>query len=183
MNGKIDRKTAKVLVVEDHPEFLEFLELALTRRGWEVITTMSGEEALDKLEHTHPGLILLDMWMPGTDGFELTKLLKASPRYRDIPILAVTGLAGSQSRKLCLDAGCDDYIVKPFALAELEERMNRLLLNGGRQPQSHYSNKDKLQNTNKKNWPIYRLFTATISGWKAKIQKTRVSRKKRMSPC
>jgi CheY-like chemotaxis protein len=105
------------------------------------------------------------MWMPGTDGFELTKFLKASPRYRDIPVLVVTGLAGSQSPKLCLDAGCDDYIVKPFALADLEERMNRLVLKGGRNPHSHYSNKGKLRNTNRKNWPIYRLFTTAISGW------------------
>src|ERR671913_555024 len=92
VNRKTDRKIAKVLVVEDHREFLQFLELALTRRGWEVITSASGREALDKLEHTTPSLILLDMWMPGMDGFELAQFLKTSPRYRDIPILAVTGL-------------------------------------------------------------------------------------------
>jgi CheY-like chemotaxis protein len=119
------------------------------------------------------------MWMPGTDGFELTKLLKASPRYRDIPILAVTGLAGSQSRKLCLGAGCDDYIVKPFALADLEEQMNHLLLKGGRNSQSRYSNKGKLRNINKKNWPICRVVTSAVSGWKVKIQKRRASRMKK----
>jgi CheY-like chemotaxis protein len=148
VNRKTARKIAKVLVVEDHREFLQFLELALTRRGWEVITSASGREALDKLEHTTPSLILLDMWMPGMDGFELAQFLKTSPRYRDIPILAVTGLLSWQNRKLCLDAGCDDYLTKPFALQDLEDHMNRLL--GG---QTACLNKGELRTNVKKTWP------------------------------
>src|SRR5437870_4314496 len=105
MNCKMDRRPAKVLVVEDHPDLLKFLELVLTRRGWDVITSSSGREALDKLKYTSPRLILLDMWMPGMDGFELARFLKRCPNYRDIPILAVTGLSSFDTRDLCLEAG------------------------------------------------------------------------------
>jgi DNA-binding response OmpR family regulator len=149
VNSKTDSKIAKVLVVEDHREFLQFLEIALTRRGWDVITSASGQEALDKLEHANPSLILLDMWMPGMDGFELAQFLKTCPRYRAIPILAITGLLSSENRKLCLDAGCDDHLTKPFALQDLEDRMNRLL---GRQPAR--TQQDELRTNVKKNWPI-----------------------------
>src|SRR5438132_1210117 len=88
--NRMDRRPAKVLVVEDHPDLLQFLDLVLTRHGWDVITSSSGREALDKLKYTSPRLILLDMWMPGMDGFELARFLKRCPHYRDIPILAVT---------------------------------------------------------------------------------------------
>src|SRR5438093_11811360 len=117
MNCKMDRRPAKVLVVEDHPDLLQFLELVLTRRGWDVITSSSGLEALDKLKYTSPSLILLDMWMPGMVGFELARFLKRCSHYRDIPILAVTGLSIFDSRALCLDAACDDYIAKPLSVA------------------------------------------------------------------
>ena len=127
MSSQGDFKPAKVLIVDDHQELLQFLELTLTRRGWEVITSRNGREALDKLSYTSPNVILLDMWMPGMDGFELTQYLKTSPAYRDIPIVAVTGLASHESRKLCLDAGCNDYITKPFSLKDLEDHMMRLL--------------------------------------------------------
>ena len=101
MNCKMDRRPAKVLVVEDHPDLLQFLELVLTRRGWDVITSSSGREALDKLKYTSPRLILLDMWMPGMDGFELARFLKRCPHYRDIPILAVTGLSSFTGPASC----------------------------------------------------------------------------------
>src|SRR6266581_3907589 len=127
MNCKMDRRPAKVLVVEDHPDLLQFLELVLTRRGWDVITSSSGREALDKLKYTSPRLILL----------------KRCPHYRDIPILAVTGLAGFDSRELCLEAGCDDYIAKPFTLADLQDRITRLLSRHGPGTESAHRNEDE----------------------------------------
>ena len=143
MNCKMDRRPAKVLVVEDHPDLLQFLELVLTRRGWDVITSSSGREALDKLKYTSPSLILLDMWMPGMDGFELARFLKRCSHYRDIPILAVTGLASFDSRELCLEAGCDDYIAKPFTLADLQDRITRLLSRDGPGTESAHRNEDE----------------------------------------
>jgi len=144
MNCKMDRRPAKVLVVEDHPDLLQFLDLVLTRHGWDVITSSSGREALDKLKYTSPRLILLDMWMPGMDGFELARFLKRCPHYRDIPILAVTGLAGFDSRELCLEAGCDDYIAKPFTLADLRDRITRLLSRGDPGTEPAHRNEDEI---------------------------------------
>jgi len=144
MNCKMDRRPAKVLVVEDHPDLLQFLDLVLTRHGWDVITSSSGREALDKLKYTSPRLILLDMWMPGMDGFELARFLKRCPHYRDIPILAVTGLSSFDSRELCLEAGCDDYIAKPFTLADLRDRITRLLSRGGPGTEPAHRNEDEI---------------------------------------
>src|SRR5438445_12485979 len=127
MNCKMDRRPAKVLVVEDHPDLLQFLELVLTRHGWDVITSSSAREALDKLNYTSPRLILLDMWMPGMDGFELARFLNRCPHYRDIPILAVTGLSSFDSRPLRLEPGSVEYIAKPSSPADLQARITRLL--------------------------------------------------------
>src|SRR5438445_11974380 len=105
MNCKMDRRPAKVLVVEDHPDLLQFLELVLTRHGWDVLTSSRAREALDKLKYTSPRLILLDMWMPGMDGSELARFLKRCPHYRDIPNLALPGLSSCDSRQPRLAAG------------------------------------------------------------------------------
>jgi len=124
---KPDAKGPEILVVDDHKEFLYFLGRALTMLGWSPIASASAQDALDKLRYIKPSLILMDMRMPNMDGFEFTKILKNDPAYRDILILAVTGLDTPENRKLCLEAGCDDFIAKPFRVPELHHRMMRLL--------------------------------------------------------
>ena len=123
----MDVKPANILVVDDHPEFLRFLQRAFTALGWNVLTSTNGRDVLNKLAYTKPSLILMDMLMPETDGFELTRILKKNLAYRDIPILAVTGLNTLENRQRCLEAGCDDFISKPFNLFDLRNRMMRLL--------------------------------------------------------
>jgi DNA-binding response OmpR family regulator len=118
---------AEILIVDDHQEFLHFMERALIMLGWSVITASNARDALDKLHYIKPNLILLDMRMPEIDGFELTRMLKDNSAYHDIPILAVTGLDTPENRRLCLEAGCDDFISKPFRVPELHNRMRRLL--------------------------------------------------------
>ena len=122
-----ERMAAEILIVDDHQEFLNFMERALIMLGWSVITASNARDALDKLHYIKPNLILLDMRMPEIDGFELTRMLKNNSAYHDIPILAVTGLDTPENRKLCLEAGCDDFISKPFRVPELHNRMRRLL--------------------------------------------------------
>jgi CheY-like chemotaxis protein len=134
---------AEVLIVDDHQEFLLFLGRALTMLGWRVISSSNARDALDKLRYIRPSLILMDMRMPEIDGFELTRRLKSDSAYRDILILAVTGLDTPENRKLCLEAGCDDFIAKPFRVPELQNRMMRLLSAGARGTQAHSPNKDK----------------------------------------
>jgi CheY-like chemotaxis protein len=118
---------AEILIVDDHQEFLYFMERALIMLGWSVITASKARDALDKLNYIRPCLILVDMRMPEIDGFELTRMLKHNPAYQDIPILAVTGLDTPENRRLCMEAGCDDFISKPFRVPELHNRMQRLL--------------------------------------------------------
>jgi CheY-like chemotaxis protein len=133
----------EILIVDDHEGFLLFLGRALTMLGWHVISSSNARDALDKLRYIRPSLILMDMRMPEIDGFELTRRLKNDSAYRDILILAVTGLDTPENRKLCLEAGCDDFIAKPFRVPELQNRMMRLLSAGGRGTQAHSPNKDE----------------------------------------
>jgi CheY-like chemotaxis protein len=119
-------KGAQVLVVDDHEEIRLFITQALTMLGWSVISSSNARDALDKLSYIRPSLILMDMRMPEMDGFELTRILKNDPAYRDILIFAVTALDTPANRKLCLEAGCDDFISKPFRVPDLHNRMMRL---------------------------------------------------------
>ena len=123
----MDVSAAKILVVDDHEEFLQFLGRALTMLGWSVITSSNGPDVLEKLTYIKPSLILMDMRMPGMDGFELTRIVKKDSSCRDILILAVTALNTLENRQLCLEAGCDDVISKPFRLPDLQNHMVRLL--------------------------------------------------------
>jgi CheY-like chemotaxis protein len=122
-----DLKGAEILVVDDHEEIRNFITQALTMLGWSVISSSNARDALDKLTYIRPSLILMDMRMPEMDGFELTRILKNDPAYRDILIFAVTALDTPANRKLCLEAGCDDFISKPFRVPNLHNRMMRLL--------------------------------------------------------
>jgi CheY-like chemotaxis protein len=119
-------KGAQVLVVDDHEEIRLFITQALTMLGWSVISSSNARDALDKLSYIRPSLILMDMRMPEMDGFELTRILKNDPAYRDILIFAITALDTPANRKLCLEAGCDDFISKPFRVPDLHNRMMRL---------------------------------------------------------
>jgi CheY-like chemotaxis protein len=127
MEKQPDLKGAEILVIDDHEEIRNFMTQALTMLGWSVISSSNARDALDKLGYIRPSLILMDMRMPEMDGFELTRILKNDPAYRDILIFAVTALDTPTNRKLCLEAGCDDFITKPFRLPNLHNRMMRLL--------------------------------------------------------
>ncbi len=117
----------KILIVDDHREILEFLTIHLKSLGWEVTPASNGKEALEKVKVIRPDLIILDMQMPEINGFEVVRSLKNNPNYRDIPILAATALAMPGDRERCLQAGCDDYIAKPFTEQNLKEHVTTLL--------------------------------------------------------
>jgi CheY-like chemotaxis protein len=117
------RISKKVLVVEDHADIRLILEKALTFYGWDTAVAGSGPEALTKLEGDLPSVIVLDMRMPVMNGFELAGILKQHCVYKNIPILAASAYTGQQARKRCLEAGCDGFISKPFAISELEKAL------------------------------------------------------------
>jgi two-component system cell cycle response regulator DivK len=103
-----------ILVVDDNPMNLTLLQAMLAARGYAVRTASGGQEALVTLEQTRPRLILMDLQMPGIDGFELTRRLKADATMREIPIIAVTAFAMSGDEARARAAGCDDYVSKPI---------------------------------------------------------------------
>ena len=114
-----------VLVVDDQPPNLRLMEAMLTPRGHRVVTAASGEEALACLAGTSVDLVLLDIMMPGIDGLEVCRRLRA--RGDSTPILVLTARDAVADRVAGLDAGADDYLPKPFALEELLARMRALL--------------------------------------------------------
>lgn len=103
-----------ILIVDDNPVNMKLIRVLLAGEGYEVRTASDAIEALDILNQFRPGLILMDIQLPGIDGLELTRRLKAQPSTRDIPILGLTAYAMKGDEERILAAGCDGYIPKPI---------------------------------------------------------------------
>ncbi|MEZ4667329.1 MAG: response regulator transcription factor [Anaerolineae bacterium] len=117
-----------VLAVDDDPEVLDTLGRVLTREAFDVGLARSGAEALISLEHRVPSALILDIMMPpGMDGITLCRQLRRDSRYSALPILFLTAKGSTEDIVDGLDAGGDDYVVKPFELAELRARIHALL--------------------------------------------------------
>src|SRR5271157_3735288 len=116
-----------ILVVDDQPQNNELLEAFLVPQGYEIIKAANGEEALEKLADNQIDLILLDVIMPGMDGFEVTRKIRQDKNNRLMPIILVTALRETEDRIQGIKAGCDDYISKPFDKMELLARIQSLL--------------------------------------------------------
>ena len=107
--------SARILVVEDQEDNRRIVRDLLTSVGYEVLEATSGEDGLVRAERERPDLILMDIQLPGMDGYEATRRLKASPELRKIPIIAVTSYALSGDEVKAEQAGCDAYVSKPFS--------------------------------------------------------------------
>ena len=116
-----------LLLVDDDPKGLRVMEVSLRNAGHGVTTASSGEEALKKLELTRPALILSDTDMPGMDGFELCRRLKADERLRDIPFIFLTEQAAVEDKIKGLELGADDYLTKPIYIKEIVTRVALVL--------------------------------------------------------
>jgi DNA-binding response OmpR family regulator len=114
----------KVLVVEDEPTLLETLEYNLTRQGYEVYTAADGLAALEVARQQRPDVIVLDVMLPGIDGFEVCRILR---REMNVPILMLTARADEVDKVVGLEVGADDYLTKPFSMRELLARVKALL--------------------------------------------------------
>jgi two-component system, cell cycle response regulator DivK len=105
----------KILVVEDSDDNRRILRDLLTVAGYEVIEAHDGAEGVSRAEEHRPDLILMDIQMPVMDGYGATRLIKADPALRAIPVIAVTSYALSGDEEKARTAGCDGYIAKPFS--------------------------------------------------------------------
>jgi putative two-component system response regulator len=119
--------SGSVLVVEDAAANLELLVHLLKTQGYTVRSAINGEEALESIERYPPDLILLDVQLPGVDGFEVCRRVKQNPATRLIPVVLVTALQAREDRIEGIDAGADDFLSKPFDPQELNARIRSLL--------------------------------------------------------
>ncbi len=117
----------EILVVDDDRDVAQTIRLALKRRNFRVQLAYSGIEALRMLTHYHPDLIVLDINMPGLDGFEVCRRLRKKPETMALPIIFLTARSQERDRVEGLRAGADDYLSKPFNLEELALRINAVL--------------------------------------------------------
>ena len=113
----------KALIVEDHPDLLHILTLNLEMLGFAVISANNGKQGVAKAIEENPDLILMDIRMPVMDGREATRIIRSNPKTQDIPILASTVLFRESDLSSCIEAGCNDYITKPFTFEQLQEKI------------------------------------------------------------
>jgi diguanylate cyclase (GGDEF)-like protein len=118
---------SKILIVDDEPAIVELLEEHLQSEGYDTEHAFSGEEALVVLEKSTPDLVILDLMLPGMDGYEVCRLMQADSRLNHIPVIMLTARSAVPNRVLGFQRGADDYIVKPFDPDELSVRVRAQL--------------------------------------------------------
>ena len=116
-----------VLVVDDDPNALDIVKTFLEAKGYTVAVAKDGNEALAQLEAVRPALVLLDVMMPGMDGWEVARVIKNHPAFGRTRVVMLTARSDFADKHEGLRAGADDYIVKPIQLRELGERVERNL--------------------------------------------------------
>jgi two-component system, OmpR family, KDP operon response regulator KdpE len=121
---------ARVLVVDDEPSIVRVVAANLRARGYEALTAASGETALAVIETRQPDCIVLDLGLPGIDGLEVLRRLRT---WATTPVVILTAVEDQRDRTMALDLGADDYVTKPFAMAELLARVRGALGHGGSQ--------------------------------------------------
>jgi diguanylate cyclase (GGDEF)-like protein len=116
-----------LIVVDDDPDIARFVEVNLRLEGYEVLLAHDGEAGLELIERRQPALAIVDLMMPKIDGLELTRRVRANPLTAPIPIILLTARGFTEDKVLGLDAGADDYLVKPFDTMELVARVRSTL--------------------------------------------------------
>ena len=122
---------AKILIVEDNEMNRDMLSRRLVKRGYDIAIAVDGEQGVAMARSESPALILMDMSLPGLDGWEASRRLKADPQTKDIAIIAITAHAMAGDREKALAAGCDDFDTKPIELTRLLAKIEALLARPG----------------------------------------------------
>jgi two-component system cell cycle response regulator DivK len=117
----------RILVVEDQEDNRQIIRDLLSATDYEIMEAESGEQALDAVAKQRPDLILMDIQLPGIDGYEVTRRIKADPEMRSIPIIAVTSYALSGEEQKARAAGCDEYVPKPYSPRQLLAKIRQYL--------------------------------------------------------
>ncbi len=118
---------AKILLIEDNAMNRDMLSRRLARKGYEVVIAIDGQQGIEMARSETPDLILMDMSLPVVDGWEATRQLKSAPETQSIPVIALTAHAMAGDREKAVEAGCNDYDIKPIELPRLLEKIEALL--------------------------------------------------------
>jgi CheY-like chemotaxis protein len=117
----------KILLVEDNPATVDVVQKELEFLGYEYLVANDGKEAVEKATSYMPDAIIMDISLPKMDGLQASSAIRKNPKTASIPILAATARALPGDKEKCLQAGCNDYIAKPFTHRELGAAMKKLL--------------------------------------------------------
>lgn len=123
---------AKILIAEDEPDIRDLVAFTLRFAGHEVVTGINGEEAVQIAKQEYPDLILLDVRMPRMTGYEACKLIKADPKLKDVPVVFLSAKGQESEIRDGLDAGAEEYLLKPFAPDQLTDRVRSILAKFGK---------------------------------------------------
>ncbi|HCN48809.1 MAG TPA: response regulator [Chryseobacterium sp.] len=116
----------KILIVDDDPRNIFALKLTLKARGYAVESSTMAQEALEMLKAGTSYIVLMDMMMPGIDGYEAVRMIRNTPEINHVPVIAVTAQAMAEDRQKCLEAGADDYVSKPIDVDLLIKAIEKL---------------------------------------------------------
>ena len=118
----------KILIVEDNPQSMRLIEMTLRDKGYTLLRATSGEEALDMATRERPDLIIMDIRLPGMNGFEVTRRLRQNPAFSHTLIIGLTAYAMKGDKERVIEAGCDAYLSKPIDTRQLPGMIAEMLL-------------------------------------------------------
>ncbi|TVR12414.1 MAG: response regulator [Planctomycetota bacterium] len=130
--GPSPGKTARIVVIEDEPDIRELVVYNLMREGFDVVGIGNGHQGIAEIQRTPPDLVVLDLMLPGLDGLEICRHIRAESRTSRVPVIMVTAKSEESDVVLGLGMGADDYISKPFSPRELIARVKAMLRRGSR---------------------------------------------------
>lgn len=116
-----------IVIADDEPHVLRSLEFILKKQGYNVITAVNGEEALEKVRENEPDLVFLDIQMPKLDGNSVLRKLREDPKYQDLYIVMITAKGQEADRLLSLESGANEYVTKPYSPRKLVGRVKEIL--------------------------------------------------------
>lgn len=129
MGTKERQNPYRILIVEDENDLVELLSYTLVRDGYDVITAGDGEAAFKRATEEHPDLVLLDVLLPGLDGFAVCELMRSHDATRAIPVMMMTSWSTADALKMGRELGAHDYITKPFSIRDLKQRIDTVIAN------------------------------------------------------
>ena len=117
----------RILIAEDEPNIAKSLTFLLERAGFEAIVEGNGDRVADLVWNQNPDALLLDVMLPGSDGYQILKSLRADPRTAELPVMILTAKGQQEDRRMAMEAGATEFVTKPFSNAAVTDGVQRML--------------------------------------------------------